>query len=114
MIVAKLERFFAYESSDHVDDDVCSSYSSDLSHADFDDFRYEGSEVWMIEMNTNTTSHRWRERRQHTKADSSGSSDRASLKVNITSISNATAWEKAVKLILQFLFSYFALLKIYH
>ncbi len=45
MIVAQLERSFAYESSDHVDDDVCSSYSSDLNHADFDDFRYEDSEV---------------------------------------------------------------------
>ncbi len=114
MIVAQLERSFIYESSDHVDDDVCSSYSSDLSHADFDDFKYEDSKVWMIEMNMNMTSHRWRERRRHTEADSSDSSDRASLKMNITSISNATAWEEAVRLILQFLFSYFALLKIYH
>ncbi len=45
MIVAQLERSFIYESSDHVDDDVCSSYSSDLSHADFDDFKYEDSKV---------------------------------------------------------------------
>ncbi len=43
-------------------------------------------------MNTNTTPHRWRERRRHTGAGSSGSSGRASLKVGITSIPNATAW----------------------
>jgi len=34
--------------------------------------------------------------------------------VGITSIPNATAWGGAVGLILQFLFSYFALLEIYH
>ncbi len=45
MIVAQLERSFVYESSDDVDDDVCSSHLSDLSQADFDDFRYKGSEV---------------------------------------------------------------------
>ena len=44
-------------------------------------------------MNTNPTPHRWRERRRrHTGAGSSGSSGRASLKVGITSIPNATAW----------------------
>ncbi len=45
IIITQLKRSFVYESSDHVNDDVCSSYSSDLSHADFNDFRYEGSEV---------------------------------------------------------------------
>ncbi len=45
MIVTQLERSFAYESNDHVDDDVCSSHLSDLRQANFDDFRYEGSEV---------------------------------------------------------------------
>ncbi len=119
MIVAQLEKSFVYvcESSDHVDDDVWSSHLSDLSHANFDDFKYEGSEVWMIEMNMNTTSRRWEKRRRHAETDSSGSSgssDRASLKVNITSIPNATAWGGTVRLILQFLFSYFALLKIFH
>ncbi len=45
MIVAQLGRSFAYGSSDRVDDDVCSSHLSDLRQANFDDFRYEGSEV---------------------------------------------------------------------
>ena len=45
MIVAQLERSFVYESSDRIDDDVCSSHLSDLRQANFDDFRYEGSEV---------------------------------------------------------------------
>ncbi len=45
MIVAQLDRSSVYESSDDVDDDVCSSHLPDLSHADFDDFRYKGSEV---------------------------------------------------------------------
>jgi len=45
MIVTQLERFFVYESSNYVDDDVCSSYLSDLRQANFDDFKYEDSEV---------------------------------------------------------------------
>ena len=45
MIVVQLERSFVYESSDHINNDVCSSYSFDLSHADFNDFKYEDSEV---------------------------------------------------------------------
>ncbi len=114
MIVNQLERSFVYESNDHVNDDVCFSYFSYLNHVDFNDFKYEDSEVWMIKMNMNTTLHCWKEWWQHTETDSSDSSDKTNLKVNITSISNATTWERTVRLILQFLFSYFALLKIYH
>ena len=104
MIVAQLERSFVFESSNDVNDDVCSSHLSDMRQTNFNDFRYEDSEVWMIEMNTNTTLHHWKKRRQHTEIDSTDSSDQASLKMSITSISNATTWEETVRLILQFYF----------
>ena len=45
MIVNQLERSFVYESNDHVNDDVCFSYFSYLNHVDFNDFKYEDSEV---------------------------------------------------------------------
>jgi len=45
MIITQLEKSFIYESSDDVDNDVCFSHLSDLSQADFNDFKYKDSKV---------------------------------------------------------------------
>jgi len=42
MIITQLEKSFIYESSDN---DVCFSHLSDLSQADFNDFKYKDSKV---------------------------------------------------------------------